>query len=93
MIAVSANDGVLRVQAELRIPSAESGTWSPERQARLAELINEYRDAAELVDDAERQNRYAKSGVKDRPPAFDQRTGATRGRRVQGRASRKPSTI
>lgn len=57
MILVNASDGILNIQAEVKIPSAPVGHWSPERHARLAELISDYVSAAELVDNAERENR------------------------------------
>lgn len=52
MIAVSVTDGVLRVYAEVKVPSAEAGTWSPARQGKLLQLIRDYVEAAEVVDDA-----------------------------------------
>ncbi len=63
MIAVAANDGVLRVHVEVKIPSAEGGQWSPERHAKLAELIRDYVDAAELVDDTARGPRRYLDGT------------------------------
>lgn len=50
MIAVTTHEGVLRIHAEVRIPSAEAGTWDPARLGKLIGLIRDYTEAAELVD-------------------------------------------
>lgn len=53
MVAVTTFGGVLRVQAELEIPSAPGGSWDEVRVAKLVSLIREMVEAAELVDSAE----------------------------------------
>jgi hypothetical protein len=50
MIAITTIDGVLRIHAEVKIPSAECGQWSPSRIGRLAELITKMVAAGEFVD-------------------------------------------
>ena len=54
MIAISTNEGVLRVHAEVRIPSSESGAWDAARCGKLVDLISDYVEAAELVDETTR---------------------------------------
>lgn len=53
MIIVTTIDGELLVYAQLGIPAAPHGQWSPKRTTKLADLIKSYVEAAELVDDAE----------------------------------------
>jgi hypothetical protein len=61
MIAITTIDGVLRIAGEVRIPSAAHGQWSPARLAKLAEMIEQTVEAAEMVDAAERETESTKS--------------------------------
>jgi hypothetical protein len=50
MIGITTKDGKLRIQAEISIPNAEAGQWSPARIGKLIETIQQTVDVAEMVD-------------------------------------------
>ena len=50
MVAITAIDGTLCIYAQFNVPNAPGGAWTPEREAKLAALIQEYVIAAETVD-------------------------------------------
>lgn len=53
MIAISTINGVLRIQAEIPVPNAKALPWDHSRMAKLMELIEQYVEAAEMVDAAQ----------------------------------------
>lgn len=64
MIVITAIDGVLRVRAEIQIPNAPHGQWSPARIGKLVQAIADTVRAAELVDQTERLVEEANVHVK-----------------------------
>lgn len=52
MIVITTEGRHLRIQADVAIPNAEAGQWDAPRIARLMELIEQYVEAAEMVDGA-----------------------------------------
>lgn len=53
MIGITTQDGELHILVIMKIRNAPRGQWSPERQAKLANLITNYIATAEEVDAAE----------------------------------------
>jgi len=67
MIAIFTENGQLRITAEIPIPHAPKGQWSPARIGKLANLISEMVAAGEMVDEAEAAIAEAKRAAPVRP--------------------------
>lgn len=50
MIGITTENGTLHIYGEILIPNSEAGQWSPARIKQLAEIIEAYVFAGELVD-------------------------------------------
>lgn len=61
MIGVTMIDGVLRIQGEYRVPLADRVTWSGARVAKLAELVDQYVEAANFADRQAEEIRHAEN--------------------------------